>query len=252
MKKFRGAIILMVALALLASACGGGDDTAEADAAAAQAAAQAAAAAAQAAEAEAQAAEAQAQADAAAAEAAAAQAALEQAQADLESTKMAAEEGDAEAQAALEEAQMKADEAAAMAEEAAAMAQEAEMQAEEAQMALEESMMVTAPEIRAAEVAMGIYPCCADLAYWQIPIEPPSPRTSRPITTSPPPRKSFPGWSVVTAMLRRVGYLAFSELWRHSVRAFRLSTLLTSTSAMPSWWPLTARPRLLSSSWTRA
>ncbi len=171
MKKFRGAIILMVALALLASACGGGDDTAEADAAAAQAAAQAAAAAAQAAEAEAQAAEAQTQADAAAAEAAAAQAALEQAQADLESTKMAAEEGDAEAQAALEEAQMKADEAAAMAEEAAAMAAEAEMQAEEAQMALEESMMVTAPEIRAAEVAMGIYPCCADLAYWQIPIE---------------------------------------------------------------------------------
>ncbi len=169
MKKFRGAIILMVALALLASACGGGDDTAEADAAAAQAAA--AAAAAQAAEAEAQAAEAQTQADAAAAEAAAAQAALEQAQADLESTKMAAEEGDAEAQAALEEAQMKADEAAAMAEEAAAMAEEAEMQAEEAQMALEESMTVTAPEIRAAEVAMGIYPCCADLAYWQIPIE---------------------------------------------------------------------------------
>ncbi|MDE0708860.1 MAG: hypothetical protein OXH89_00335, partial [bacterium] len=62
------------------------------------------------------------------------------------------------------EAQMKADEAAAMAEEA-------EMAAEEAQMALEESMMVTAPEIRAAEVRMGIYPCCADLAYWQIPIE---------------------------------------------------------------------------------
>ena len=171
MKKFRAAIILMVALALLASACGGGDDSAEADAAAAQAAAEATAAAAQAAEAEAQAAEAQAQANAAAAEAEAAQAALEQAQADLEATKMAAEEGDAAAQAALEEAQMKADEAAAMADEAAAMAEEAEMQAEEAQMALEESMTVTAPEIRAAEVAMGIYPCCADLAYWQIPIE---------------------------------------------------------------------------------
>ena len=45
------------------------------------------------------------------------------------------------------------------------------MAAQEAQMALEESMMVTAPEIRAAEVRMGIYPCCADLAYWQIPIE---------------------------------------------------------------------------------
>ena len=170
MKKFRAAIILMVALALLASACGGGDDSAEADAAAASAA-EAAAAAAQAAEAQAQAAEAQAQANAAAAEAEAAQAALEQAQADLEATKMAAEEGDAAAQAALEEAQMKADEAAAMADEAAAMAEEAEMQAEEAQMALEESMTVTAPEIRAAEVAMGIYPCCADLAYWQIPIE---------------------------------------------------------------------------------
>ncbi len=171
MKKFRGAIVLMVALALLASACGGGDDTAEADAAIAQAAADATAAAAQAAEAEAQAAEAQEQADAAAAEAAAAQSALDAAQADLEAAQMAAEEGDAAAQAALEEAQMKADEAAAMAEEAAAMAEEAEKQAEEAQTALEESMMVTAPEIRAAEVAMGIYPCCADLAYWQIPIE---------------------------------------------------------------------------------
>ncbi|MYB43713.1 MAG: hypothetical protein F4X18_13045 [Acidimicrobiia bacterium] len=173
MKKFRGAIILMVALALLASACGD-DGSAEADAAAAQAAAaeaQAAEAQAQADAAAAQAAEAQAQADAAAAEAAAAQAALEdaqaaeaQAQSDLEATRAAAEAGDAEAQAALEEAQMKADEAAAMAEEA-------EMAAEEAQMALEESMMVTAPEIRAAEVRMGIYPCCADLAYWQIPIE---------------------------------------------------------------------------------
>ena len=170
MKKFRGAIILMVALALLASACGD-DGSAEADAAAAQAAAEAQAAEAQAAEAQAQAeaaaaqaAEAQAQADAAAAEAAAAQAALEQAEADLEATQMAAEAGDAEAQAALEEAQMKADEAAAMAEEA-------EMAAEEAQMALAESMMVTAPEIRSAEVRMGIYPCCADLAYWQIPIE---------------------------------------------------------------------------------
>ena len=172
MKKFRGAIVLMVALALLASACGGGDDgSAEAEAAASAAAAQAAeaqaqadAAAAEAAAAQAQADEAQAQADAAAAEASAAQAALEEAQADLRATEAAAEAGDAEAQAALEEAQMKADEAAAMAEEA-------EMKAEEAQMALEESMMVTAPEIRSAEVRMGIYPCCADLAYWQIPIE---------------------------------------------------------------------------------
>lgn len=170
MKKFRGAIILMVALALLASACGD-DGSAEADAAAAQAAADAAAAAAQAAEAEAQAAEAQAQADVAAAEAAAAQAALEQAQADLEDTRKAAEAGDAEAQAALEEAQMRADEEAEAAAAAAAEAAAAMEAAEEAQMALEESMMVTAPEIRAAEVAMGIYPCCADLAYWQIPIE---------------------------------------------------------------------------------
>ena len=175
MKKFRGAIILMVALALLASACGDdGTAEAEADAAAAQAAAaeaQAAEAQAQADAAAAQAAEAQAQADAAAAEAAAAQAALEEAQADLESTKAAAEAGDAEAQAALEAAEMKAEEAAAMASEAEMKAEEASMMAEEAEMALAESMMVEAPEIRAAEVRMGIYPCCADLAYWQIPIE---------------------------------------------------------------------------------
>ncbi|MDE0438749.1 MAG: hypothetical protein OXJ36_10190, partial [bacterium] len=83
----------------------------------------------------------------------------------------AAEAGDAEAQAALEAAEMKADEAAAMAEEAEMKASEAEMMAEEAEMALAESMMVEAPEIRTAEVRMGIYPCCADLAYWQIPIE---------------------------------------------------------------------------------
>ena len=154
MKKFRVAFILMMALALLASACG--DDSSDDDAtAAAEAAAAAAAADADAA---------QAQADAAAEEAAAAQAALAAAQADLAATEAEAAAGDAEAQAALEEAQMKADEAAAMAEEA-------EMMAQEAQMALEESMMVTAPEIREAEVRMGIYPCCADLAYWQIPIE---------------------------------------------------------------------------------
>ena len=175
MKKFRGAIILMVALALLASACGDdGSAEAEADAAAAQAAAaeaQAAEAQAAADAAAAQAAEAQAQADAAAAEAAAAQAALEEAQADLEATQAAAEAGDAEAQAALEAAEMKAEEAAAMASEAEMKAEEASMMAEEAETALAESMMVDAPEIRAAEVRMGIYPCCADLAYWQIPIE---------------------------------------------------------------------------------
>ena len=170
MKKFRGAIILMVALALLASACGD-DGTADAEAEAAAAAAQAAAAEAQAAEAAAEAAaaqaaleEAQMKADEAAAMADEAEMAAQEAQMALEETQMAAEAGDAEAQAALEEAQMKADEAAAMAEEA-------EMAAQEAQMALEESMMVTAPEIREAEVRMGIYPCCADLAYWQIPIE---------------------------------------------------------------------------------
>ncbi|MDE0369423.1 MAG: hypothetical protein OXI84_04700 [bacterium] len=175
MKKFRGAIILMVALALLASACGDdGSAEAEADAAAAQAAAaeaQAAEAQAAADAAAAQAAEAQAQADAAAAEAADAQAALEAAQADLEATKAAAEAGDAEAQAALEAAEMKAEEAAAMASDAEMKAEEASMMAEEAEMALAESMMVEAPEIRTAEVRMGIYPCCADLAYWQIPIE---------------------------------------------------------------------------------
>jgi hypothetical protein len=96
---------------------------------------------------------------------------LEQAQSDLEATMAAAEAGDAEAQAALEEAEMKAEEAASMAEEAQMAAEEASMMAEEAEMALAESMMVTAPEIRAAEVRMGIYPCCADLAYWQIPLE---------------------------------------------------------------------------------
>ena len=41
----------------------------------------------------------------------------------------------------------------------------------EAQKALEESMMVTAPEIREAEVAMGFNACCADAAFWQIPLE---------------------------------------------------------------------------------
>ena len=150
MKKLRAVIVLMAALALLATACGDGDAASEAEAEAAAAAAQAQAA--------------QAAADAAAAEAADAQAALEEAQAELEATKAAAEAGDAEAQAALAEAEMKA-------EEAAAMADEAEMEASEAQQALAESMMAEAPEVRAAEVRMGIYPCCADLAYWQIPIE---------------------------------------------------------------------------------
>ena len=157
MKRFAGVIVLMTVLALVASACG--DDGAAEEAEAAAAAAQAEAASQAAAAAEAQAA-----ADQAAADAAAAQAALEDAQMALEETMAAAEAGDAEAQEALAEAQMKAD-------EAAEMAAEAEMKADEAQSMLAESMMVEAPDIRAAEVRMGIYPCCADLAYWQIPIE---------------------------------------------------------------------------------
>ena len=171
MKRFTGVIVLMVALAMMATACGDGDATADAEAAAAAAQAAAAQAAAEAETHAAEAAEAQSAAAQAAADAAAAQAALEAAQADLEATQAAAAAGDEEAQAALEAAQMKADEAAAMAEEAGMKAEEAEMMAEEAEMALAESMMVEAPEIRTAEVAMGIYPCCADLAYWQIPIE---------------------------------------------------------------------------------
>ena len=168
MRKLKGAIALMAVLALLAAACGGETDDADA---AAEAAAEAAAAAeaqaaaeAEAAAAAAAAAEAQAAADAAAAEAAAAQAELDAAQAELDATRAAAEAGDEEAQAAL----AAAEEAAAEAEAAAA---EAAMEAEEAQRALEESRMVEAPEIPEVEVAMGIGTCCADFAYWQIPIE---------------------------------------------------------------------------------
>ena len=168
MRKLKVAIALMAILALLAAACGDdGDDaadTAAADAAAAQAAADAAAA-------EAEAAEAQAAADAAAAEAAAAQAELEAAQAELEATRAAAEAGDEEAQAALAEAEAEAAaqaEAAAEAEAAAAAAADAAAAAQEE---LEMAMMVEAPEIRAAEVAMGFNACCADSAFWQIPLE---------------------------------------------------------------------------------
>ena len=168
MRKLKVAIALMAILALLAAACGDdGDDaadTAAADAAAAQAAADAAAA-------EAQAAEAQAAADAAAAEAEAAQAELEAAQAELEATRAAAEAGDEEAQAALAAAEA---EAAAQAEAAAAAAAEAQAAADAAAAAQEElemAMMVEAPEIREAEVAMGFNACCADSAFWQIPLE---------------------------------------------------------------------------------
>ena len=169
MKRLRGAIVLMAALALLATACGG--DTTTDTAAEAEARAEAQRQATAAAEAEAMAAEAQADADAAAADAAAAMAELEEAQAALEATMAAAEAGDAEAQAALEAAEAKAAEASDMAAEAEAMAEAAAADAEQAQMELQMASMVEAPEIRAAEVAMGIYPCCADLAYWQIPIE---------------------------------------------------------------------------------
>jgi hypothetical protein len=159
MKKLKGVIVLMAALALLASACGdqeAEDAAAAAEAAAAQAAAEAAA------QAEAAAA-AQAAADAAAQAAADAEAAMEAAQAELEATQAAAEAGDAEAQAALEEAQMKADEAAAMADEAEAAAEKAAME-------LEMAAMVEAPDIPASTIRLGIYPCCADHALWHIAI----------------------------------------------------------------------------------
>jgi len=42
---------------------------------------------------------------------------------------------------------------------------------DEAQQELEESIMVEAPEIREAEVAMGFNACCADTAFWNIPLE---------------------------------------------------------------------------------
>jgi hypothetical protein len=159
MKKLRGVIVLMAALALLASACGGGDDDATAAAEAAAAAAEADAATQAAAAADAQAAAAAA--DAAAADA---QAALADAQAALADAEADAAAGGADAAAALADAQA----AAAAAEADAAAAADA---ASQAQMELEMASMVEAPEIRAAEVAMGMYPCCADFAYWQIPIE---------------------------------------------------------------------------------
>ena len=154
MKRLRGVIVLMAALALLATACGSEEATVDT---AAQAAAEAQAAAAQA--------EAQEAADAATA----AQAALEATQAELEAAQAAAAAGGEEAQAALEAAQEAADEAQMQAEEARTAAEVAQAELDE----LEESMVVMAeaPEIRTADVRMGIYPCCADLAYWQIPIE---------------------------------------------------------------------------------
>ena len=48
---------------------------------------------------------------------------------------------------------------------------EAAAENDEAQQEPEESMMVEAPEIREAEVAMGFNACCADTAFWNIPLE---------------------------------------------------------------------------------
>ena len=60
---------------------------------------------------------------------------------------------------------------AAVAQAEAAEAEAAAMEADEARKALEGSMMVEAPEIREAEVAMGFNACCADMAFWRIPVD---------------------------------------------------------------------------------
>ena len=151
MKKTRLSILaVLTALALLASACGG-EDTSEADAAAAQAqaAADAAAAAQAAAEAELAAAQAAAaEAEAMAAEAAAeAEAELAAAQEELDSVRAAAEAGDEEAQAALAEAEQAAEEAAMAAEEATAAAEEASMEAMEAEEALMEAELTASTNL---------------------------------------------------------------------------------------------------------
>jgi peptide/nickel transport system substrate-binding protein len=120
-RRFSGpvsALALLLALALVAAACGGEEDTTAADEAAA---------------AQAQAAAAQADATAAQADADAAAAALAQAQADLEAAQAAASEameGDEAAQAELSDR---------LADAEAAL-EEAEMAAEEAEMAAEEAM----------------------------------------------------------------------------------------------------------------
>ena len=167
MRKLKLAIALMAVLALLAAACGGDDgagDTATADAAAAAAEAEAV-------EAQAAADTAQAAADTATADAAAAQAELETALDELETTRAAAAAGDADAQAMLEAAEAEAATQAAAAAAAEAAAEAAAMEADDAQKALAESMMVDAPEVRQAEVAMGFNACCADSAFWQIPVD---------------------------------------------------------------------------------
>ena len=167
MRKLKLAIALMAVLALLAAACGGDDgagDTAAADAAAAAAEAEAV-------EAQAAADTAQAAADTAQAAADTAQAELETTQAELEATRAAAAAGDADAQAMLEAAEAEAATQAAAAAAAEAAAEAAAMEADDAQKALAESTMVDAPEVREAEVAMGFNACCADSAFWQIPVD---------------------------------------------------------------------------------
>lgn len=143
MKTLRSRALLgiIVALTLIATACG---DDGEADEAAAEAAAQAEAAAA----AQADAAAAQAEAEAAQAEAEAAQAALEAAQAEAEAAQMALEEAEAaaaaggeEAQAALDEAMQAAEEAEMAAMDAARAAEEAQVEADESQKQVEEAQM---------------------------------------------------------------------------------------------------------------
>ncbi len=131
---------LVLALALLATACGGddgADDAAQAEAAAVAAAAQAEAEAAAAAAAQAE------------AEAAAAQAALTEAQTELQSTKQAASEGDEAAQTALAEAEAalaEAEATAAEAESALAEAQ-AEVVAAAPEM-VQDRMVVLLPALR--------------------------------------------------------------------------------------------------------
>ena len=143
MKRLRGRALLgvIIALTLIATACGDDDAVFEATA---DAAAQAEAAAAAQAEADA----AQAAAQAAQAEADAAQAALEAAEAEAEAAQMALEEAEAaaaaggeEAQAALDEAMQAAEEAEMAAMDAAKAAEEAQMEADESQKQVEEAQM---------------------------------------------------------------------------------------------------------------
>jgi len=157
MKRLKGRAWLgiIIALTLIATACG---DDGAADEAAAEAAAQAEAAAAAQAEADA----AQAEAAAAQAEADAAQAALEAAQAEADAAQMALEEAEAaaaaggdEAQAALDEAMKAAEEAEMAAMDAAQAAEEAQMEADESQKQVEEAQMQVEEAQMQIEELMG-------------------------------------------------------------------------------------------------